>query len=249
MSFSGYQAMDTISPTISSGNSDVPELCIPTFTQPLVSYSNEEHESRFNYHIVDSPTLDSRVSHNVNIFNPNNFISEYRIPTTFVGKAQEVQELVEDCFEKTLGKKMPDNIIIRICDKDEIKQVHEKFGSKWVDGIVGFAINRNKNDSISEIFIKEDSLDKVLVTIGHEIGHLLGERLSGRKEEAKAFAFELAWLQTIREHNIGGVGHNIIQINPANNGLHDMAFKFVIDLVRDGMSALEVFKSLVCSVY
>lgn len=181
-------------------------------------------------------------------FDPESFLSTYRIPTMFIGKAKQVKELVELCFEKTLGKRMPDNIIIRICDKKELKSVHRKFGGRWSEGIAGFAVNRNKKNQINEIFIKEDSLDKVMITIGHEIGHLLGKRLDGTKEEAKAFAFELAWLDTIREYNIGGIGKNIIQINPAKNNFHDIAFKFVIDLIRDGMKAIDVFKDLIFSL-
>ncbi len=182
-----------------------------------------------------------------NVFDPESFLSIYRIPTMFIGKAKDVQDLVEECFEKTLGKKLPDNIIIRICDKKELKSIHNKLGGMWSDGIVGFAVNRNEKNRINEIFVKEDSLDKVMITIGHELGHLMGKRLGGRKEEEKAFAFELAWLDTIREHDIGGIGKNIIQINPAKNNFHDLAFDFVINLVRNGMRAIDVFRDLVYS--
>lgn len=197
------------------------------------------------YKNVKMPGMSHNIS--VDIFDPESFLTRHRMPTIFIGKADQIKHYVKECFEKTLGEKLPDNIIIRICEKDELKQIHEKFDGRWVEGIVGFAINRNKKNAINEIFVKQDSLDKILITIGHEIGHVLGARLQGKKEEEKAFAFELAWLDTIKQHNIAGIGRNIIQINPAKNNFHDLAFEFVINLVRNGMRAIDVFRELVCS--
>ncbi len=237
----GYMPMD-----FGIGNSNI----YSPQSSPIQQYQPRGNTTT-RYHASAPQTTNTKnISHNIlgaGQFDPESFLDTYRLPTKFIGKAQEIQNLVEECFEKTLGNKIPDNILIRICDNKELKTIHETFGGKWVQGIVGFAINRNKNNRINEIFIKEDSLDKVMVTIGHEIGHILGRSLLGKKEEAKAFAFELAWLDTIREHNIGGIGKNIIQINPANNGFHDLAFDFVINLVRNGQRAIDVFKDLVYS--
>jgi len=213
-----------------------------------MSRQPEHVVSQYSQQLVvdDSPC---KINNNVcsDFFDPGNFLSSYRFPTMFVGKASEVQEMVEECFQKTLGEKIPDNIIIRICEEYEMMKIHEKFGGKWNKGIVGFALNRNKQNHPNEIFVKQDDLDKVMITIGHEIGHVLGGKLSPRKEEAKAFAFELAWLQTIRDHNVGGIGKNIIQINPAKNNFHDVAFEFVVTLIRSGQTALQVFKDLTMS--
>lgn len=220
------------------------------FSQPAISTQYcDSHPMTAIYRTTSSPNPSSQVSDNISsdFFDPESFLETYRIPTLFIGKAEQIKEHVEECFEKTLGEKLPDNTIIRICTKDELRQIHEKFDGTWCDGIVGFAINRNNKNRINEIFVKEDSLDKVMVTVGHELGHVLGTKLIGRKEEEKAFAFELAWLDTIKEHNIAGIGNNIIRINPANNGFHDLAFDFVLGLVRQGMRAIDVFKNLVFS--
>ena len=68
-------------PAISSGNSDVAEVCIPTFTQPLVSYSNEEHEVKFNYHIVESG------NNNNNNNNNNSFCNDRPLTISVMPKS------------------------------------------------------------------------------------------------------------------------------------------------------------------
>jgi hypothetical protein len=64
-------------------------------------------------------------------------------------------------------------------------------------------------------------------------------------EEAKAFAFELAWARKIVENNIGNLAANFNpDFVPAANGLHDRAFAFVQRMVKRGKEALQVFLEL-----
>ena len=62
------------------------------------------------------------------------------------------------------------------------------------------------------------------------------------EEEAKAFAFEIAWMKAIREHNIGNLAGSIETgiLSPANNGIHDVAFNFVRGLLKE-KTALEAY--------
>ncbi|MBW3019105.1 hypothetical protein KY329_02895, partial [Candidatus Woesearchaeota archaeon] len=109
--------------------------------------------------------------------------------------------------------------------------------------IMGFSINKFGKGA-SEIFVREAPLDSLLLTIGHELGHVLSPTLVNKHdEEAKAHAFSLAWMETIRDNDIAGLKPNIA-LNPANNGLHDVAFDFVKKLLHTGASAFDVFQTL-----
>jgi hypothetical protein len=82
-----------------------------------------------------------------------------------------------------------------------------------------------------------------MLTVGHELGHVLTPTLGNAvDEEAKAFAFELAWAKTIIENDIGGLKANFnVDFIPAQNGLHDKAFTFVQKIVKKGMDSLRLF--------
>ena len=64
-------------------------------------------------------------------------------------------------------------------------------------------------------------------------------------EEAKAFAFEFAWIETIIQNNIAGLS-NAFNPGAAKNGLHDVALQYVEYLIKNGKTALQVFTDLVC---
>lgn len=173
-------------------------------------------------------------------FSTDNFLNLFRTQSIFVGDASQVKEFVEEAFEKMMGRKFPENIVIRILDKEEMKKAHSNFG-EWSPGIQGFSLNKE----VSEIFVRQESLDKVMLTLGHELGHVLSRTLPDKKdEEAKAFAFSMEWMKVIKENNIGNLSTAIVLDNPANNGLHDVAFRFVFNLVRKGKRALDVFFGL-----
>ncbi|MBU2561804.1 MAG: hypothetical protein KKD17_05900 [Nanoarchaeota archaeon] len=164
--------------------------------------------------------------------------------TQFVEDAAEVEGIVRQTFEKLTGQAFPDDIVVRVLGEEEMKKAHKANGGTWSPGIMGFALNRKPYPSA--IFVRKNHLDALMLTVGHELGHVLSERLaSDVDEEAKAFAFELAWAKCIVENDIGGLAANFnVDFMPAQNGLHDRAFAFVQGMVKRGKEALKVFWEL-----
>lgn len=173
-------------------------------------------------------------------FIPNDFLRADRRRQRFVGVADEVQGFVEEAFEAMMGVEFPVDVNVRVCSSSEFRKMTSN------PGVVGLSVNRKEAGLVSDIFVLEGELDQVLLTIGHEVGHVLSEPLLDRHdEEAKAFAFSFAWMEAIKLRNIADFGHNIILDRPARNGLHDVAFRFVWKLIDNGKEALEVFGDLV----
>jgi hypothetical protein len=151
---------------------------------------------------------------------------------------------VKETFRITTGRDLPENIVIRVLEKEEMKAVHEQNGGQWSDSIQGFSIN---SIPIKQVFVKSADLDKVMIVVGHEIGHVLTPSLpNAHDEEAKAFAFEFAWIEAIMKHNIGNLKANFtLDLKPANNGLHDVASNFVKTLLHVGKEAIDIYKEIV----
>ncbi|MBW2967397.1 hypothetical protein KY362_02825 [Candidatus Woesearchaeota archaeon] len=164
--------------------------------------------------------------------------------TQFINDSAEVQHLVVEIFETLTGERFPSDIEVRVLGEEEMRKEHELHGGKWNRGIMGFAVNRPDS---RRVFVRQNHLDALMLTMGHEIGHVLTAQLpSAVDEEAKAFAFELAWVKCIVENNIGGLAGNFdVDFMPANNGLHDKAFGFVQNLVSKGKEAMDVFRQVV----
>lgn len=180
-------------------------------------------------------------------FAPDVFLND--TPTEFISSEDEEQgklilSLVEDAFEATTGKKIPKDLKIKVCSEEELKSFHKANNGKWNQGIRGFSINR-RGFGTSEVFVKEDELARLMLTMGHEIGHVASLPMNDAvDEEAKAFAFSMAWMNSIKENNIGGLS-TVINPRPANNGLHNVAFDFVLKLLEKGRNALEVYLELI----
>lgn len=182
--------------------------------------------------------LGSRLQENYS-FIPDNFLKPNRRRRRFVGKAEEIEDYVQEAFRELMGMEFPDDITIRICEEKEFRKIAPN------PGVVGLSLNRRREGLVSDVLILNDELDKVLLTVGHEIGHVLNETLPDqRDEEAKAFAFSFAWMEKIKEKDIAGLGGSIIFDNPARNGLHDVAFNFVAKLMEHGKKAMEIFTGL-----
>ncbi len=176
----------------------------------------------------------------------DDFLNPNRPRSTFVGDAVEIKEFIEQAFFSTTGREFPKDIVVRIVDEKTMKNAHSMFGDRWNSGIQGFAINRKDRGLISEIFIKKGELDSIMITIGHEIGHVLSKKLmDAREEEAKAFAFSLAWMKAIKESNIANLGTSISLSRPAMNGIHNVALDFVLDLREKGIDALSIYNDLI----
>jgi hypothetical protein len=165
--------------------------------------------------------------------------------TQFVEDAREVEPFVKDTFEKLTGRQFPDDIVLWVCTEENLMKAHIANGGVWNPGIQGFALNRKTGSR--RIFVKKNNLDALMLVIGHEIGHVLTEHLSNQlDEEAKAFAFEVAWVKTIIEHDIADLkGSFNANFTPAANGLHNIAFAFVQKIVKKGKDALETYWEIV----
>jgi len=178
-------------------------------------------------------------------FSHEPFLAKNRPQTQFVGDAAEIKKIIEEAFSKTTGQSLPSDVVIRLCTKEELRRLHQPFGT-WEEGIQGFSLNRKQVGNFSEVFVKKDFLDKTMLTIGHELGHVFTSPLpNAQNEEAKAFAFELAWMEVIREHDIGGLRACIsADFSPAENGIHNVAFSWVLRALGKGFRALALYWEL-----
>ena len=236
----------------------------------LVSKSEDYHDSAENMPIEYSgqhknPLVYSNSNYKFDnkltrtyYFTPELFLKPSRCETPIIESTEQIKELINETFLLMLGKNLPENISINVCNVEELKRIHSQFGS-WSEGIQGFAINAGKskifginsvdNKKLKRIFVKNNPLDALMLTIGHEIGHVYTNCLSNsHDEEAKAFSFAMEWAKTIKKHNIGSLADNIkddIDFNPARNGLHDLAFFFVKNLINNGLKPMEVHWDLV----
>ncbi|MEK6857996.1 MAG: hypothetical protein AABX39_05410, partial [Nanoarchaeota archaeon] len=179
-------------------------------------------------------------------FGSDDFLNPNRPATVFVQGEQipVVTNAIKDTFRLMTGEELPNNLKIHILNEEEFIKAHSRSGGKWSEGIMGFSLN-SQGRGVNEVFAKKDFLDRLMLTIGHEIGHVMSPSLGTQHdEEAKAFAFSLAWMQTIVDNNVAGLSQNINPM-PARNGLHNVAFDFVAETVNNGKKAIEIFKELV----
>ena len=176
-------------------------------------------------------------------FSPNPFLNPNRKRQRFIGKDEDIESLINEAFEKTTNTQLPDDIDIVICSEKEFKEKLD------IDnpGVRGVTLNRRHMGQITQVFVKEDELDKVMLTIGHELGHAITLPINNEiQEEAKAFAFQIAWMQNVHEHDIGNLKFSInLDFNPATNGVHNVAFNQVAHLVSNGDSPLIIFNKII----
>ncbi|MBW3020021.1 hypothetical protein KY334_01885 [Candidatus Woesearchaeota archaeon] len=175
------------------------------------------------------------------IFNVSDFVNGI---TKVVENEDEIMQYVKEAYYETTGNELPNNISINLCDEQELKRNHNIFnGGEWNPGIQGFCINRGLGNS--QVFVKKDELAKTLLVVGHELGHLQTFSLNPVEEEAKAYAFSIEWMNKIKENNIANLGNVLISENPALNGLHNVAYDYVVKLIRQGKTAWDVFTGLI----
>ena len=177
------------------------------------------------------------------------FLRPDRPPQRIVGASEEILGGIRECFVKTTGQILPKDINIAIVSEKEFDKLckSEKLALS-AKSCLGFAINSDAPGSLKEVFVKKNELDILFLVLGHEIGHVITERLPDKyDEEAKAFAFELAWAMAIRDHDIMGLRRSLnsgFGIAPAKNGLHDVSMRFVQACILQGRSPLNIFRAL-----
>jgi hypothetical protein len=177
----------------------------------------------------------------------DSFLSSNRPSTTFVGDAADIKDFVEEAFNLVTGNRLPNNIVINVLSKEDFVRANSASGGNWNEGIQGFAINRRKIGLQSEIFVRKGELDRIMITLGHEIGHVVTDQLyDKRDEEAKAFAFSIAWMKKIKQFNVANLSTAIVLDRPAKNGLHDIALDFVAEKIKAGADAFELFENISC---
>lgn len=170
---------------------------------------------------------------------PEIFLVPDRPLTEFVENiTQELRKKITAIFRLTAGFEMPEDIIISVLASAQLEKEHRKRTGTWHNDIQGFAVNRKRMNDFSSIFARQNPLDILMLTLGHEIGHCLTPpKKDIRLEEAKAFAFELAWMKTIIKFDILGLGKcmNPEMLSPPKNGIHNEA----LNIVRQNLTQLE----------
>jgi hypothetical protein len=170
------------------------------------------------------------------------FLHPARPVTEIIINEGKIMPYVKEAFEKTTGKDFPTNLKVVVLSEKAFNEVHQGHKGVHSQFVQGFAINRNGR-GVNEVFVKQNHLDSLMLTIGHEIGHVMSGTLQDeRDEEAKAFAFSMAWMKAIKENNIAGIGQ-CINPRPAVNGIHDKAFEFVLEMSENNTS-MQVFEKL-----
>lgn len=204
-------------------------------SQVHYSITNQEtkvYSQNKNHYIPVTPQAEYQ-------FQPQQFLKPGK-EGKFVGKASEIQEFVEQTFQLMFNKPFPSDIKVSVLNDKEFGKLTKS------PGTIGLSINRSEQGLLSEIFVKNDFLGKVMLTLGHELGHVLTPTLSSTQdEEAKAYAFSLAWIKTIKEHNIADLKDALVTEIPANNGVHDKAFFFVEQLLRQGKDVWDLYLKLI----
>lgn len=199
-----------------------------------------QSSSRASY----QPTYMRAESSQPNFSLVDSFLNPNRPFTPLVSTYEDIKPIVDETYKTLVGEELPYHAFhIVVVSEDDFKFIYETTGGIYSAGIMGFCFNKY-GKGVSEIYVKQDHMDRLLLTIGHEIGHCMSPALPViQDEEAKAHAFSLAWMETIRDNNIGGLTPNIA-LNPARNGIHDVALDFVNLLVNAGASSMDAFKTI-----
>lgn len=173
------------------------------------------------------------------LFSPQDFLLPGK-EGQFVGSAEELKPYLEEAFEELFHQSFPRDIKVSICNLEQFRKVAPH------PSTIGLSINRNKLGLLSEIFVLEGPLARVMLTLGHELGHVLTPSLPNpHDEEAKAYSFSLAWMKIIQENNIAGMQDSFVTERPAENGLHNVAFAFVEKMIKAGMDVWEIYLKII----
>ena len=141
-----------------------------------------------------------------------------------------------------MGETFPDDIKVSVLSVAAFRKICP------MPGVVGVSYNRRQLGLMSEIFVIEGSLASVMLTVGHEIGHVLSKTLDDPAlEEAKAYSFSFAWMDVIRDNDIAGLAGAFVSTLPAANGIHDKGYNLVKKLIVDGQNPFSIYRDLIVS--
>lgn len=175
-------------------------------------------------------------------FAPEDFTTGFSLG--YAASDSEINPILEECFFAITGQSLPDNISIHVLESSEFRSIQMSLSGKWHPGVRGLSLNANGKGA-SEIFIEQGPIELVTVVAGHEIGHVITPTLKDKTaEEAKAFAFTIAWIEAIKQNNIRNMTACVKIPEPARNGLHDKALMFVIAELLSGISPINLFKKI-----
>lgn len=212
------------------------------FTKPVIDLTPITKQTYSNDKYSEGLYLQNKTRQDYS-FIPDTFLRD--IPTEFISSEdnEEIKCFAEQAFKAVTGEELK-GIKINVLKENDFKQAHESFGGRWNPGIRGFSVNK-RGFGTSEVFVIEDELARLMLTLGHEIGHVNSLPMKESiDEEAKAFAFSMAWMKAVKENNIANLS-SVINPKPAKNGLHNTAFEFVISLMEKGRKAIDVYLDLI----
>ncbi|MFH2021434.1 MAG: hypothetical protein ABIJ34_08540 [archaeon] len=185
------------------------------------------------------------------IHSPEIFLLPGRPETEFIENiSPRIKKTIGMIFKLTMEQEFPEDILISVLDEILLEKEHSKHSRTWSNSIQGFAINRKHLSDFSSVFVRQNPLDMLLLTIGHEIGHCMSVSCDDPvQEEAKAFAFEIAWMNTIHKFNILNLRDclDMDALRPEKNGLHDVALDHVRKMLFD-KTPIEIFKEICDSI-
>lgn len=168
--------------------------------------------------------------------------------TTFVNMSSQIIDEVQRAIKIITDDFLPKDLEIKICNKVNIIEAFRKYNPNelYTDSIRGFALNSNDK---KEIYVVEDIIQKLIITLGHEIGHIMTpKRINTVTEEAKAYAFQLVFLKTVIDNNILNLRNKITLEHigkPAINGIHNVAFSWINSFLMDGYTSKEIYEQII----
>jgi hypothetical protein len=210
----------------------------PSFTPSTLTTHTQTSYNPLPSYTIPQATYQLITPHKEYHFQPDNFLKP-RKNAIFVNQANQIKPFVEETFEKMFNQPFPNDVAISILNEKEFRKVAPH------PSTVGVSFNRKQHGLISEIFVLNDTLGRVMLTLGHELGHVLTETLEDPTlEEAKAYSFSFYWMEIIKKHNVANLGNSVILENPALNGLHDKAFELVLKEKKDNKSYYQIYINL-----
>ena len=105
-------------------------------------------------------------------------------PTQFIGMMDELIVEVQRVIKHISGTTLPYDLSVTLCHEEEFKEHYERCSkiNRWHHGIRGFSMHSTPK----QIFVLRDTLEKTLLTLGHEIGHIFSApAVNALTQEAK----------------------------------------------------------------